>query len=144
MVLSDSLLNLINDILDLTRVESGRLELEFMDFDVSSMIEEALDSVSSIASGKGLEMVSSIDLSLPGLVRGDADRLKQIVVNLLSNALKFTREGEVVLRVKLLEALPKYVKVEFSVTDSGIGISTEGLKKLFNRFTQVGGLVARG
>ena len=82
------------------QVESGKLELEYVDFDVHSVVEDALDSVSSFASKKGLEVVCCLDYTLPEIVRGDADRLKQILLNLLSNAIKFTREGEVICQVR--------------------------------------------
>ena len=81
---SDSLLNLINDILDLTRIESGKLQLEYVNFEPRNVVEDALDSVSSIASSKGLEMICFMDPKLPHTVRGDADRLKQMLLNLLS------------------------------------------------------------
>ena len=134
---SDSLLNLINDILDLTRIESGKLQLEFVNFEPRNVVEDALDSVSSIASSKGLEMICFVDPNLPHTVRGDADRLKQMLLNLLSNSVKFTRDGEVVVNVKLLSTSARVIELEFSVTDTGIGIPKDALKKLFNRFTQV-------
>mmetsp|Transcript_38447 Transcript_38447/g.121550 ORF Transcript_38447/g.121550 Transcript_38447/m.121550 type:complete len:2337 (+) Transcript_38447:153-7163(+) len=134
---ADSLLSVINDILDLTRVESGKLELEFVDFDVRQTVEEALDSVIMAASSKGLEMVSLVDPNCPQRVRGDSDRLKQVLLNLLSNAVKFTQTGEVVVSLEVENELPTHYTIKFSVRDSGIGIPLEAQGKLFTRFTQV-------
>ncbi|KAK3273789.1 hypothetical protein CYMTET_17988 [Cymbomonas tetramitiformis] len=134
---SDSLLNLINDILDLTRVESGKLELEYVEFDLLTMVEDTMDSVSSIATKKGLEMICTVDPDMCNLVRADADRIKQVLLNLLSNAIKFTREGEVEVTVMLLESTQRNHNIQFSVRDTGIGIPDTALQKLFTRFTQV-------
>ena len=134
---ADSLLSVINDILDLTRVESGKLELEYFDFDVRNTVEDALDSVIMKASSKGIEVICAIDTNCPPKVRGDGDRLKQVVLNLLSNAIKFTKSGEVEVRIELESETEKHHVLKFSVRDTGIGIPQEAQSKLFSRFSQV-------
>eukprot|EP00292_Cryptomonas_paramecium_P004830 CAMPEP_0113680120 /NCGR_PEP_ID=MMETSP0038_2-20120614/11096_1 /TAXON_ID=2898 /ORGANISM="Cryptomonas paramecium" /LENGTH=516 /DNA_ID=CAMNT_0000598373 /DNA_START=395 /DNA_END=1942 /DNA_ORIENTATION=- /assembly_acc=CAM_ASM_000170 len=134
---SQSLLLLINDILDLTKVEAGKLELVCVDFDVRGVMEDAVDSVASRALSKGLEMCSFMGPDTRTLVMGDPDRLRQILLNLLSNAIKFTKTGQVYVLVELEEETSTHKTFRFKVYDSGIGISEEGQKKLFNRFSQV-------
>ena len=133
------LLSLINDVLDLTRVEAGKLVLEYTDFDVREIVEEALESVAVAAIGKGLEVVSYIQPDVPTLVRGDRGRLKQVVLNFLSNAQKFTLDGEIVVQLHILPGPSdqQTKNFHFLVTDTGIGIDREGQAQVFNRFTQV-------
>jgi len=133
----DNLLRVINDILDLTRVESGKLELDLCTFDLSETVDAALDSIIIPATEKGLELILFIQPNCPMIVIGDSGRLKQIVLNLLSNAIKFTRSGEVYLSVEVEEQSESRITYIFKVTDTGIGIPTEAQEKLFSRFTQV-------
>jgi len=137
MTSSESLLILINDILDLTKVEAGKLELSSVQFDVRQVMEDAVDSVASKALGKGLEICSYLDPTVSTAVEGDPDRLRQILLNLLSNGIKFTNSGQVYVVVETEELTASHVTFRFKVYDSGIGISDEGQKKLFNRFSQV-------
>jgi len=124
---ADSLLSLINDILDLTRVESGKLELEYFDFDIRNTVEDAIDSIIMAASSKGIEVVCTINTTSPDMfrARGDGDRLKQVVLNLLSNAIKFTQSGEVEVRAELKSETATHLVLKVCVRDTGIGIPLE-------------------
>ena len=132
----EALLAIINDILDFSKIEAGRLELEVIDFDLVQVIEEAAGLVASPAQRKGLELVTSCPASLPGRVRGDPARLRQVLLNLASNAVKFTLEGEVVMRAAVVEDSGDDVTVRFEVTDTGIGISEADGRRLFEPFSQ--------
>ncbi|HET7719542.1 MAG TPA: response regulator [Acidimicrobiales bacterium] len=132
----EALLAIINDILDFSKIEAGRLELEVIDFDLVQVIEEAAGLVASPAQRKGLELVTSCPASLPGRVRGDPARLRQILLNLASNAVKFTLEGEVVMRARVVDDAGDDVTVRFEVTDTGIGISEADGRRLFEPFSQ--------
>jgi signal transduction histidine kinase/CheY-like chemotaxis protein len=133
---ADGLLGLINDILDFSKIEAGQMDLETTDFDLRVAVEEAADLVSGRAHEKGLELVVAVDLDVPGVVQGDGGRVRQVLINLLANAIKFTERGEVVLRVELADrsALSTVLRVE--VTDTGIGIAPEAQERLFSSFTQ--------
>jgi PAS domain S-box-containing protein len=146
----DALLTIINDILDFSKIESGRLELENAEFVLRDCVESSLDLLSTRASEKQLDLLYEIADGTPTLVRGDATRLRQILVNLIGNALKFTSRGEVVLRVGPADAsalLPSWTRagegegapvlLEFSVRDTGIGIPAEAISRLFQSFSQV-------
>jgi signal transduction histidine kinase/DNA-binding response OmpR family regulator/HPt (histidine-containing phosphotransfer) domain-containing protein/HAMP domain-containing protein len=138
----ESLLSIINDILDFSKIEAGHLELEKIPFDLLECVEGALELVSSLAANKGLELAYSVDREVPEGLVGDTTRLRQILINLFSNAIKFTPSGEVVLSVT---STPKgdLHEVRFSVRDSGIGIPTDRLESLFTPFTQVDSSVTR-
>ena len=133
----DALLAVINDILDFSKIESGELGLATEGFNLRDQIEGSLDLVASVAAVKGLDLVTYVDDSCPVSVTGDANRLRQIVVNLLSNALKFTEEGEVLVTVNALPADADHVRLRIDVTDTGIGISPEGVLRLFKSFSQI-------
>jgi PAS domain S-box-containing protein len=144
----DALLTIINDILDFSKIESGRLELENVEFDLRECVESALDLLATRASEKRLDLLYEIADGTPALVCADATRLRQILVNLLGNALKFTERGEVLLSVGLTGEMPGAalraadgdrapVELLFSVRDTGIGIAPEGIARLFRSFTQV-------
>jgi len=150
----ESLLSLINDILDLSKIESGQLELESIDFDLRAVIDGTIDAVALKANEKALELIVDIDPAIPTWLRGDPTRLRQILLNLISNAVKFTDVGEVSLTVSATPmtdaaATPvtgapgaatsdavQPVALSFAVKDTGVGISAEGLAKLFKPFTQ--------
>lgn len=138
-----SLLSLINDILDVSKIEAGRLDLESIEFDVNALIEEAVDSVALRAAEKRLEVVVDVDLSLPPRFRGDPTRLKQILLNLLSNAVKFTDAGAIGLllrstgHIAAAHTAPDRTKLAFEVWDNGIGIPADRLAALFVPFIQV-------
>jgi CheY-like chemotaxis protein/nitrogen-specific signal transduction histidine kinase len=139
---SDSLLTIINDILDFSKIESGKLELEQQSFDLRACIEDALDLLAPKAAEKGLDVAYQIDDSIPSQLVGDVNRLRQVLVNLLGNAVKFTAEGEVVAQVKALAAPETAGKatapwhLHFSVRDTGIGIPVDRLSRLFRSFSQ--------
>ncbi len=133
----DILLSLINDILDFSKIEAQKIELEKQPFDVRNCIEEALDLITSKAADKNLELLYSLDEGLFTNVIGDVTRLRQILVNLLGNAIKFTEEGEVVVSVSgQLKDYNNYM-LHFSVRDTGLGIPLERQNRMFQSFTQV-------
>ncbi|HKK66190.1 MAG TPA: PAS domain S-box protein, partial [Clostridia bacterium] len=132
---ADSLLVLINDILDFSKIEAGRLELELTTLNLHDHLEKAMDIVTFIAHEKGLELILDLDPELPHLVSADSVRLNQILTNLLTNAVKFTEQGEVELRARRVSA-DNPNTVEFTVRDTGIGMSEEQREKIFDSFTQ--------
>lgn len=134
---SESLLALINDILDYSKIEAGRLELEEEPFTLASCVEEAIDMVTGRATQKGLELLFYVDESVPEIVVGDKGRVRQILVNLLNNAVKFTKTGEVALTVNAHNGLDGNHTISIGVRDTGIGISPEQAGRLFQSFTQV-------
>ena len=140
---SDALLTIINDILDFSKVESGKMRLDEIDFVLRTSIEEVAELLAERAQSKGVEMACLIHHDIPVVVRGDPGRLRQILTNLLGNSIKFTQEGEVVLRAKLAEDSGDHVMVRFDITDTGIGISPEGRARLFQAFSQADGSTTR-
>ncbi len=134
---ADVLLSLINDILDFSKIEAGKLSLETIDFDLYDTVEDNVDLVSLEAHKKGLETIVHIENPVPHLLRGDPVRLRQIIVNLFNNAVKFTERGEVEIRVSLEEELEDEVVLRFVVRDTGIGIPAEKAANLFQVFSQV-------
>ena len=134
---SDSLLTIINDILDFSKIEAGRLELETHLFDLHQTIESALDLFVQQAAEKEVELINLIELDVPRMIISDSTRIRQVLVNLLSNAMKFTAEGEVFLNVKGVPLDGNKIQLKFSVKDSGIGIPEEKISKLFKSFSQV-------
>jgi len=133
---AESLLTVINDILDFSKVESGKLTLETLDFDLVDTVEGALDMVAELAHAKRIELANSIPPNVPSQLQGDPGRLRQVLVNLLGNAIKFTERGEAVIRVVSEMESENAVILRFSVTDTGIGISAEAQQRLFGAFTQ--------
>jgi signal transduction histidine kinase/DNA-binding response OmpR family regulator len=133
----ESLMTVINDILDFSKIESGRMELESRPFNVRTCVEEALDLFAAQIWIKGLEAVYQVAQDVPSHLIGDAMRLRQILVNLIGNAIKFTPRGEIAIHVKCEGQDEKGYQLLFSVTDTGIGISEQGIEKLFKAFQQV-------
>ena len=133
----ESLLGLINDILDFSKIEANKLELESREFDLLTLMDNLAGTLGMQANAKGLEFISSADPDVPARLIGDPGRLRQILTNLLGNALKFTRAGEVVLRVAVAAAGPSDCVLRFSVRDTGIGIPHDKIGILFDKFTQV-------
>ena len=131
-----NLLNLINDILDLSKVEVGHLELESAEFDLNDLIEKAIEILALRANEKGLELACHISPDVPSAVIGDPHRLHQIILNLISNAIKFTDSGSVMVWVKPDPELPLPGAIRFSVSDTGIGIPSDKLVSIFESFTQ--------
>ena len=134
---SESLLLIINDILDFSKIESGRLELENVAVDLRGVAESALDLVAPLAASKGLELLYAVDLDVPATLSGDPHRLRQILVNLLNNAIKFTPAGEVELTIGNRKSGTGTDGVEISIRDTGIGIPADRLDRLFKSFSQV-------
>ena len=140
---ADSLLNIINDILDFSKIEAGKMELDPVDFDVRELVEEVAEMAAGPAHAKGLELACRIDESVPAAVRGDAGRLRQVLTNLVGNAVKFTERGEVLIEVRPTAGAARQARpagdacrLEFSITDTGIGITAEAKARLFSAFTQ--------
>ena len=131
-----ALLTVINDILDFSKIEAGQMELDETDFDLASMIEECLDLLAEKADRKGVELVASVDHSVPRWVHGDSGRLRQVLLNLLSNAVKFTHRGEVVLGLARLGPEEAKPMLRFAVSDTGIGMSAEVCSRVFSAFSQ--------
>jgi len=141
---ADALLSIINDILDVSRMEAGKLELDAIDFNLRDAVGDAARSVALRAHQKGLELIVDVDSIVPNAVRADPGRLRQVLVNLLGNAIKFTDQGEIVLRVTTAEPTSDDVVVlRVSVTDTGIGIPLERQQSIFEAFTQADGSVTR-
>ena len=139
----NSLMDLINSVLDLARIESGRLELEQQQFELTELIDRTTATFAVQAHSKGLELVARIAPGTPEYLIGDPMRLRQIIVNLVANAIKFTESGGVVIEVESRLNSPALVELRFNVADSGIGIAKENLKKIFQNFTQVDSSVSR-
>ena len=133
----EALLSVINDILDFSKIEARKLDLEALDFDLATVVEETAEMLAVKAREKRLEFACLIRPDVPLLVRGDAGRLRQILVNLGGNAVKFTSKGEVTVIVSLLEERETKTTLHFAVRDTGIGIPKSKLEKLFSPFTQV-------
>ncbi len=132
----DALLTIINDILDFSKIESGRMELEDVEFDLPAVVEEAVELLAERAQAKGIELVCELDTSVPDQVRGDPGRLRQVLINLLGNAVKFTEAGEVFVRVAATYTKRTQLSLRFEVRDTGIGIVPEVRGQLFSAFTQ--------
>jgi PAS domain S-box-containing protein len=133
----NTLLAVVNDILDFSKVEAGKLDLEIIDFDLRTSVEEVIDMLSLRAHEKGLECIFMVNPEVPSNVRGDPGRLRQILMNLVNNAVKFTDKGEIVVYAMVEEEKENEVRVLFSVVDSGIGIPPHRLDRLFKSFSQV-------
>ena len=132
----DTLLTIINDILDFSKIEAGRMDIEAQPFDVRECVESALDLVAPRAIEKGLETAYLFEGEVPAAISGDVTRLRQILLNLLANAVKFTEAGEVVLIVSAGSVIDGSVELTFAVRDTGIGLSTEGMGRIFQSFSQ--------
>jgi signal transduction histidine kinase/CheY-like chemotaxis protein len=139
----DHLLTIINDILDFSKLDAGRVELETREFDVRSCIEEALDLVAVKAAERNLELAYVYDLQLPRTMVGDATRFRQVLVNLLGNAVKFTARGEIVIEVSGARRDAAHWKLLVSVRDTGMGISVSQQSRLFQAFSQVDASISR-
>ncbi|MEH2002192.1 MAG: GAF domain-containing protein [Nostoc sp.] len=133
----DALLSLINEILDLSKLEAGEMALETLDFDLSTCVEEVVELLAPSAYNKGLEIAVLIEHNVPTYLKGDAGRLRQILMNLISNAIKFTTVGEVLVQAELRMLSSTTATIHFAITDTGLGISPEDQRKLFMPFTQV-------
>jgi signal transduction histidine kinase/CheY-like chemotaxis protein len=133
---AEALLTVINDILDFSKIEAGKLDFEHIDFDLVETIESTVEFLAERAHSKNLELNFNIQREVPRFVRGDANRLRQILTNLIGNGIKFTAHGEVFLEVKLSKTENHRAEIHFSVKDTGIGIDTQTRNKLFQPFSQ--------
>jgi len=134
---AQSLLTLINDILDFSKIEAGKLELEYLDFDLREMLEQFSESLGHLSQQKNIELILDIKQIQHPIVLADAGRIRQILTNLVSNAIKFTKQGEIVIKAKLINVDQKNWLFECSVVDTGIGIASDKQDSLFDSFSQV-------
>jgi signal transduction histidine kinase/DNA-binding response OmpR family regulator len=140
---AESLLTVINDILDFSKLEAGKLDLDLTEFDLVALVESVVDILAPRAHAKGIEIVSLVDPTLSGMVRGDPGRLRQILMNLAGNAVKFTARGGISLEVWSEGRTDGSIRIRFDVKDSGIGIPEDSIGRLFSMFTQVDASTAR-
>ena len=133
---AESLLSIINDILDFSKIEAGKVELEVLNFDLRECLETTLKTLALRADEKGLELLCDVRPDVPEFLRGDPNRLRQIVVNLVGNAIKFTHKGEVALKVEAGGSLDGRYRLHFIVSDTGVGIPQEKLENIFESFSQ--------
>ncbi|MCB0195035.1 MAG: response regulator [Anaerolineae bacterium] len=140
---AESLLSIINDILDFSKIEAGRLELEAVDFDVRRMAEKTVDTLVARAAKKNLELLLNIRPDVPVGVVGDPHRLRQVLINLIGNAIKFTNQGEVVITVRKQKENDETVTLLFSVADTGIGIAADKIQDIFEGFLQADSSITR-
>lgn len=138
-----ALLTIINDILDFSKIEAGRFVLDSADFDLFATVEGSVELLASKARDKKLSLMSFLSPVIPRRLRGDAGRLRQILVNLIGNAVKFTERGEIIVRVELQEQREHNVQLRFIVSDTGIGINEAARRRLFQPFTQADGSTTR-
>jgi len=140
---ADTLLNLINDILDLSKIEAGRISLEDTEFSLEILIGEVAKSFSHRIEEKKLKLGTVIDPDMPDALRGDPTRLKQVLINLVGNAVKFTEEGEIGIEVTAISDEGEDVEIEFTISDTGIGIASDKLENIFDDFVQADGSTTR-
>jgi signal transduction histidine kinase/CheY-like chemotaxis protein len=140
---ADSLLKVVNDVLDFSQLEEGVISIEYHDFDLSKLVDNILETVSGTAAEKGIDLVLEIQANVPTLLIGDSFRIKQIMLNLTNNAVRFTEKGEIGIRIELLSQERDDVVIQCSVVDTGIGIPIEKQDSLFKPFSQVDGSTTR-
>ncbi len=142
-VSGNSLMSIINDILDISKIEAGKIELENEYFNISIMISDIIKMLGYKAAEKRLVFRKKINNDIPRIVKGDIVRLKQVLINLTNNAIKFTKHGNVTIEIEKLQQKDKKLKLKFKVVDTGIGISEKGRKKLFQEFSQTDASISR-
>src|SRR6266404_2789573 len=140
---AESLLSIINDILDFSKIEAGKLEMEAIPFDLRESLGEAMQSLSVRAHQKGLELIYDVKPDVPEALIGDPGRLRQVIVNLVGNAIKFTEKGEVFIEVEKKSDEDSFASLHISVTDTGVGIPADKLKGIFDPFSQADGSMTR-
>jgi len=139
----DALLSLINEILDLSKLEAGKMMLETLDFNLSTCIQEVIELLAPQAHDKGLEIAALIPANVPIYIQGDASRLRQVIMNLMGNGIKFTSQGKVIIQLELISETDDTATIQFAIIDTGIGITTEDKNNLFQPFTQVDASITR-
>jgi len=139
----ESLLDIINDILDFSKIEAGKMDLEELDFDLRGLLDDFADTMAFRAEEKGLELICSVAPEVHAFFRGDPGRLRQILINLTGNSIKFTEKGEISILCRIEKELQDSCKLHFSVRDTGIGIPKEKQNILFDKFTQADGSITR-
>ncbi|HEX3871953.1 MAG TPA: BREX system ATP-binding domain-containing protein, partial [Pirellulales bacterium] len=140
---ADSLLRLINDVLDFSKIEAGRMDMESVEFDVHEVVGDVLQLRAPACFAKGIELVHRVAPNVPQLVVGDPGRLRQVLINLVGNAVKFTEEGEVFVDVSLTETTDRSVQLHFAVKDTGIGVPADKHQTIFDSFQQADGSTTR-
>ena len=140
---ADSLLDIINDILDFSKIEAGRMELEVTDFALDALLQRVADVFAVKASEKGLELLFQVAPRVPSQLRGDPLRLRQVLINLVGNAIKFSEQGEIVVAIDVFQQTSEALRLSFTVSDQGIGMSREESQRLFTSFTQADGSTTR-
>ncbi len=140
---SQHLIAIINDILDYSKIEAGRLDIEYVDFELNQMLHNVSNQIAGKATEKQLELIFDIATELPASLHGDPLHLAQILINYASNAVKFTGKGEIIIRARLLEVMPEHLLVRFEVQDTGIGIDSATQAKLFQSFQQADTSITR-
>lgn len=140
---ADALLTIINDILDFSKIEAGKIQIEPVNFDLLLLVEGVIGLFTQTAEAKSLELTSIIEPDVPTFLHADSSRIRQILINLIGNAIKFTHEGAVALSVKCVEQSEANATLRFEVRDTGIGINEEAQARLFNAFVQADGSTAR-
>jgi two-component system sensor histidine kinase/response regulator len=140
---ADALLSVINDILDFAKIEAGKLELDLQPFDLTVMVQRTLKTMGPRAHEKGLELVFTTDDAVPDVVVGDEGRLRQVIINLAGNAIKFTAEGEIAVHVDRIDTGDGRARLHFTISDTGIGIAPEKQALIFDAFTQADGSTTR-
>ena len=139
----EALMNVLNGILDFSKIEQGQLEVEDIEFDLQSVLDEVMDLLAQSAQAKGLSMTAVLEDSVPDVVRGDANRLRQVLINLIGNAIKFTQTGEIAIRVTAEQLAGSDTVVRFEVSDTGVGIAADKLAMIFEPFTQADTSITR-
>jgi TMAO reductase system sensor TorS len=131
------LLQIVDDVLDFSKIEAGRLELQAVDFDLRGLVTETVALLTERARAKGLRLRTELPATLPATVRGDSGRLRQVLFNLLGNAIKFTQQGEVAVHLKVLAHYPQQLRLQFDVIDTGVGIEPAAQATIFESFVQI-------
>lgn len=139
----EALLTIVNDILDFSKIEAGKLELAIVDFDLAHVVRGTVDLLRETTKAKGLELRASIDADVPTKLRGDSGRIRQVLINLIGNAIKFTPRGEVRLHISVDRQTKATASLRVRVIDTGIGIDRETQARLFQAFTQADGSTTR-
>ena len=140
---ANALLAILNDILDFSKVEAGRLDLESIDFDLRSAVQDVVELLAERTQSKGVELLGTVDPAVPEAVRGDPGRFRQVLTNLIGNAVKFTEQGEIVVSARVAEEETDTLTVRVEVQDTGIGIAREAQGRLFQAFSQADGSTTR-